>query len=192
MPIPSRCLQSASHVVIFTKGKEQRMDLTTSGNAAFILRRATLDDVPAVRELFRTTVLTVNAADYTADEVADWAACGDDDARWIELIATLHFVVAAYGSGKVVGYASLRGDGYLHSLFTHCEWQRRGVATALLREVERHAEQSGLSLIRTEASITARPFFVRRGYVVEAEQQARARRLWMTNFRMWKRLGQTY
>ena len=121
-----------------------------------------------------------------------FTACGDDEERWHGFIDTLHFVVAVDGAGEVAGYASLRGDGYLHSLFTHRDWQGRGVATALLGEVERHAVQSGISLIRTEASITARPFFERRGYVVEAEQKALARRLWMTNFRMWKRLEQTH
>lgn len=166
--------------------------MTANDGGAFTIRRATHDDVEAVQRLFRTTVLTVNATDYTPDEVADWAACGDDKERWHGFIDTLHFVVAVDGAGEVAGYASLRGDGYLHSLFTHRDWQGRGVATALLGEVERHAVQSGISLIRTEASITARPFFERRGYVVEVEQKALARRLWMTNFRMWKRLEQTH
>lgn len=41
-----------------------------------IFRSVTTADIPELKELFRNTVLTVNARDYTTEEVADWASCG--------------------------------------------------------------------------------------------------------------------
>ena len=155
-------------------------------------RKATLADIQEIKDLFANTVLTVNRKDYTEEETADWAACGERPGHWERLIGNLHFIVATNADGHIMGFAAIRSDGYLHSLFTHKDHQRQGVATRLLRLMESHAMANGAKTITSEVSITARPFFVRRGYVVEAEQQVRARRLWMTNFRMWKRLGQTY
>lgn len=40
------------------------------------IRQANLSDIPALKELYQNTVLTVNRKDYTAEEVKDWASCG--------------------------------------------------------------------------------------------------------------------
>ena len=56
--------------------------------ASCILRPATVEDLPALRALFHDTVLTVNLQDYTPEEVADWASCGDDIARTPPFVTT--------------------------------------------------------------------------------------------------------
>ena len=78
-------------------------------------------------------------------------------------------------------------EGYLHSLFVHKDWQGKGVASFLLAEVERKALEYGVKEVYSEVSITARPFFEKRGYVVEKVQKQQANRLWLTNFAMKKR-----
>lgn len=50
------------------------------------MRPLTEQDIPRMQELFRGTVLTVNARDYTEDEVKDWASCGDNVEHWKELM----------------------------------------------------------------------------------------------------------
>ena len=47
------------------------------------IRQVNLSDIPALQELYQHTVLTVNRKDYTAEEVADWASCGDDTSHWV-------------------------------------------------------------------------------------------------------------
>ena len=57
------------------------------------IRQVNLSDIPALQELYQHTVLTVNRKDYTAEEVADWASCGDDTSHWNELFEEQHYVV---------------------------------------------------------------------------------------------------
>ena len=125
------------------------------------IRRLAAQDIPEMRKLFRATVLTVNSKDYTKEEVEDWASCGD-------------------------GFSSMNTDGYLHSMFVHKDWQGKGVATLLLSEVEKIARGYGVHKISVEVSITARPFFEKRGYKVVKEQKAKANQLWLTNYVMEK------
>ena len=66
------------------------------------------------------------------------------------------------------------------------DWQGKGVATLLLSEVEKMARRYEVHKINVEVSITARPFFEKRGYKVVKEQKARANRLWLTNYVMEK------
>ena len=81
------------------------------------IRQVNLSDIPALQELYQHTVLTVNRKDYTAEEVADWASCGDDTSHWNELFEEQHYVVAENKEGVIVGFGSVNDDGYMHTLF---------------------------------------------------------------------------
>ena len=59
----------------------------------------------------------------------------------------------------LVGFASLTDEGALDFLYVHKDFQGKGIATALLKQVERIARKKGMAMLRTEASITARGFF---------------------------------
>lgn len=151
-------------------------------------RTLTEGDIPEMKRLFRDTVLSVNIQDYTEEEALEWASCADIPGRMEKLLATLHFIGATGPDGKIVGYTSMRHDGYLHSMFVHKDHQSKGIATALLNRIEKYASGLGISQITSEVSITARPFFEHRGYTVEYEQKPLCRRLYLTNFRMKKDL----
>ena len=107
------------------------------------IRPLTELDIPEMRELFRTTVLTVNSKDYTKEEVADWASCGDSIEHWKELLAKNDYIGAIDGQGKIVGFSSMNAEGYLHSMFVHKDWQGKSVATLLLSEVKKSLVDTG-------------------------------------------------
>lgn len=156
--------------------------------AAITIRNAGPDDTDELRTLFKDTVTHVNAKDYTAEEAADWAACGDDDGHWHRLMAEYRFIAAADGHSRIVGFTSVDGNGHLHSMFTHKDFLRQGIASALLEAAESHARGHGATRMTAEVSITAHPFFEKRGYTVTARQRVKARNMYMTNFRMEKHL----
>jgi putative acetyltransferase len=64
----------------------------------------------------------------------------------------------------------------------------RGVGGLLYEAVEQKARGKGLVRLSTEASITARPFFERRGFRIVREQTVSQRGVSMTNFVMEKDL----
>lgn len=138
--------------------------------------------------LFCGTVLSVNAKDYSEEELKDWASCGQNLEHWEKLLRE-HVFIGAFGDdGLFAGFASINAAGCLHSLFVHKDRQHLGVASLLLQNVHALARSYGIRSIRTEASITARPFFEKHGYRVLRQQKARARRLLLTNFLMQKDL----
>nr|WP_330420547.1 GNAT family N-acetyltransferase [Roseburia sp. AM59-24XD] len=65
-------------------------------------------------------------------------------------------------------------------MFVHKDNQRKGIATAICNQLEQFVEGN----ITTHASITARPFFEKRGYKVVMEQQAERRGVFLTNYVM--------
>ncbi len=155
---------------------------------AYNIRPMTVQDIPECQALFRSTVLTVNSKDYTKEEVSDWASCGDSIEHWEELFSMHNYIAALDREGHIIGFSSMNTDGYLHSMFVHKDWQRKGVATFLLSEVEKMARGYGMRKVSVEVSITALPFFEKCGYKVLKEQKAKANRLWLTNYVMEKTL----
>lgn len=145
-------------------------------------------DIPEMQNLFRTTVLNINIQHYTKEEVEDWASCGDDPARWKELLSHNQYIGAFDENDCLVGFSSMNKEGYLHSMFVHKDWQGKGVATQLLFEIETLAQQFNVTDITSEVSLTARPFFEKKGYKVIKSQKAKANKLKLTNFVMHKSL----
>lgn len=159
--------------------------------ADFIIRVAQPSDCVELKDLFQNTVLTINRRDYSQEEVEDWASCGENLTNIEEMIRTHYFIVAVNRQSQIVGFSSLTPQGYLHSMFVHKDFQGKGIATALLNEIERYAMATGIVRITSEVSLTARPFFEKRGYIVEAEQKRKANQLCLTNFWMAKVIKKT-
>lgn len=141
-------------------------------------------DIEEIQSLYRNTVLVINRRNYSQEEVEDWASCGDDLSKLESMIKTHYFIVAVNQQLQIVGFSSITPQGYLHSMFVHKDFQGEGVATLLLKEIERYAVTAGITRITSEVSITARPFFEKRGYTVEVEQKRRANQLSLTNYWM--------
>ena len=158
-------------------------------NTDFTIRIAQPADVLELKDLFQDTVLNINRRDYSKAEVEDWALCGNDISHIKEMIRTHFFIVATNQQLQVVGFASITHQGYLHSMFVHKDFQGKGIATILLNEIERYATATGIIRITSEVSLSARPFFEQRGYIVTEEQKRRANQLSLTNFWMAKNLS---
>ena len=82
----------------------------------------------------------------------------------------------------IVGFGDMASDGYLDRLYVHADHQGQGIATALCDRLE----QAVQGPITTHASITARPFFEKRGYAVIKEQTVERQGVALTNFVMIK------
>ncbi|MGN8897770.1 GNAT family N-acetyltransferase [Flavonifractor sp. HCP28S3_F3] len=139
------------------------------------LRLYRSEDCPALAALFYDTVHTVNARDYTPEQLDAWADGQVDLAAW-DASFLAHTTLVAEAEGSIVGFADLADDGYLDRLYVHKDWQGRGVATALCDALP----EAQL----THASLTARPFFEQRGWRVVKEQQVERRGVLLTNFVM--------
>ena len=91
-----------------------------------------------------------------------------------------HYTLVAVEENLLVGFGDIDKTGYLDRLFVHKDNQRKGIATAICNQLEQFVEGN----ITTHASITARPFFEKRGYKVVMEQQAERRGVFLTNYVM--------
>ena len=144
-------------------------------------------DCREMAALFYDTVHTVNARDYTPEQLDAWADGQPDLDAW-DLSFRAHTTLVAEEGGRIVGFGDMTGEGYLDRLYVHKDCQGRGVATALCDALEEHCRDLGLAAVTVHASKTALPFFLHRGYRVEREQQVPVRGQVLANCAMHKEL----
>jgi len=112
-------------------------------------------------------------------DAQQWTRRFDNKAVWVADL-----------NGVPVGFVDVARDGQIDMLYVHADHQGSGIASRLLRTVEVSAAKRGLLRLFTEASITARPFFERRGFRVIATQRVVRWAQEFVNYRMDKRLGE--
>ena len=139
-------------------------------------------DLDALLNLFYDTVHTVNLGDYTQAQVDAWADGRPDRSAWAKSLAA-HCTLVAVIDGDIVGFGDIDEDGYLDRLYVHHAFQGRGVATALCDRLEAHVPAKAVT---THASITALPFFLRRGYRLTRPQTVLRNGVALTNFALVK------
>jgi putative acetyltransferase len=160
-------------------------------DAAYSLRGLRCTDeaeIAAVIEVFRASVRVIARRDYGPDQVVAWAPDEIDVAGWAKRYETRQAWVVET-STRIAGFIELEGRDHLDMLYVHPAHQKQGVATALLAQLESAARALGAERLRAEASITARPFFERRGFRLVVAQTVTVRGQLFVNFRMEKPLA---
>lgn len=153
----------------------------TEREASVIIRAYQPRDCKELAELFFHTVHTVNAKDYTKEQLDVWATGKIDLEKWNQSFQE-HYSLVAVDHEIITGFGDIDHTGYLDRLYVHANYQGKGIATAICDQLE----QAVRGKIVTHASITAKPFFEKRGYRVIREQQVERQGIFLVNFVMEK------
>lgn len=134
-----------------------------------IIRPMQPTDARGYLETHRLAVLGIAAADYPEEVIRTWAASVTDAS-----IAALlrnpddEIRVVAEWQGEIVGFAALVAAKHeLRACYVCPRAARRGIGTALVRELERIARDRGLDRLEFVSSLTAEPFYRRLGYAAQ-------------------------
>jgi GNAT superfamily N-acetyltransferase len=159
------------------------------------IRQAIPDDIPALQELIRASVLGLQTADYSPEqlELALEKVFGvdtqliEDGTYFVAEARVDHGQVIAgcggwskrktlYGSDHCAG----REDAFLdpahdaakiRAFFVHPAWARRGVGSRILEACESAAEAEGFHRLEMGATLTGVPLYLARGYVEKEHRE---------------------
>jgi len=127
-----------------------------------LIRVAVHADLGALRDLYRRSSLS-NAGDRASllahPEALEFA--GDAVGEGLTRVAVV--------DGRIVGFATLLGDGELEDLFVDPDWMRRGIGRALVLDAVVLAPAHGLDRIEVTANGQALDFYESVGFVYDGE-----------------------
>lgn len=153
-----------------------------------MIRLATLADLEQITTLYRNAITIVNIKHYSTEQTAAWASRWNNTSAWTDKITNQHFLVTEENN-IITGFASVTYNGHVDMLFVHHNHQGKGIARGLLNAIEHFAVEQNITLLTTDASITARPVFERFGFSVVTPQIVTVDGVDLTNFKMNKLLA---
>ena len=140
-------------------------------------------------ELFKNSVRNICTVDYTNAQIEAWVGGDIDRDEWNNNYNDSYTIVAKINN-EIVGFANISDTGYLDMMYVHHKFQNRGVASALYNEIERYAKEYYFMTISTHASITAKEFFIKKGFTVAKKQQVIRNATLLENYVCKKFIGQ--
>lgn len=154
----------------------------------FPLRPFLPGDTPALRDLFGQSIEELTADDYDEEQRLAWMSRAEDaDAFAARLGSMLTLVVQV--EGEHLGFASLKDNSTIDMLYVHPHYVGEGVGRTLVSALEKIAAARGASLLTTEASDTALPFFERLGYEARQRNSTPIEDQWLSSTTMTKALA---
>jgi putative acetyltransferase len=151
------------------------------------LRRAEIDDLSVIQNLFVETVNHVCARDYNMEQLRVWTSGIENRSRWTTKLVNQYFLVATVEK-QIVGFGSLENENYVDFMYIHKDYQRQGLADKLLASLENEAKRHGTKILKSDVSKTAKGFFEKKGFKTITDQTKIIDSIEITNYRMEKEL----
>ena len=90
--------------------------------------------------------------------------------EWDEWDAPSRHFLAEDAQGHPIGTARLLPDGHIGRMAVLAFWRRRGVGTALMRQVLAAAREAGFTAVELAAQTHALKFYARFGFVTHGDE----------------------
>lgn len=142
-------------------------------------------DTAQIAQLFHNTVRKVNIQDYSAEQIIAWSPDNIYFRDWLAICSS-NFTYVALENDKILGFGELESNGHIDCFYIHDQHQRQGIGSKIYQAIEIKAMQLGLTRLFTEASITAKPFFISRGFKIIHPQKVSCRGQILVNYLMQK------
>ncbi len=139
------------------------------------------EDTKQIAQLFHDTVRLINIQDYSQKQVNAWSPDELNFRDWRDICAS-RFTYIAIANEQIVGFGELEADGHIDCFYVHYQYQRQGVGSKIYQAIEIKTRELKLTRLYTEASITAKPFFINQGFIVIKQQQVFCRGVAFINF----------
>ena len=152
-----------------------------------IWRKGRLEDLTELQKLFVESVKSVCSADYNAEQIKIWTSSVENIKRWKDIM-TYQAVIVAEFNNQIVGFTSLANFNYVDLMYVHKDFQKQGIAKRLYAVIEDIAKENKQTVLTSDVSKTARPFFSKMGFSVVKEQTVIRKGIELTNFKMTKTL----
>ena len=171
-----------------------------------MIREYRCADAAVTMAVFQRSITGLASRDYDDRQVRAWAAHTGSAGEWNSRRMAAHTWVAEWSDGAftnaddaadceaeedaarrsrpLVGFIDVDDAGYIDMLFVEPVYSGRGVASTLLDRVERFAQDTGITRLTVHASITARPFFLHRGFHTVATRRPMIGDVAFTNYLM--------
>ena len=134
-----------------------------------LIREIRPEDARAFLEVHHAAVRGLASKDYSSEVIEAWAPM-PITTQHVEAVQSNpdgEYRLVAEIDGRLVGIGCIVVQkNELRACYITPSASRRGVGSALLREIERAAREQGMTYLEAESSLTAEPIYSSKGYLI--------------------------
>src|SRR5689334_1650627 len=127
------------------------------------IRIAEESDIPALAELYQTTVLRIAPQHYSSAQTQMWASFASDTAGFQQFILKATTFIATDETG-ILGFAGIAVDGHVTSAYVRSDRIRQGIGSTLMQEILEYAYKYKIGRLYAEASEFSLGLFQKFGF----------------------------
>lgn len=136
--------------------------------------------------IYYNTIHNINSKDYTPGQINAWAPTSSLEIKdWQKKWERIPPIIALIND-QIVGFSEFEPNGHIDCFYVHHLFQGRGIGNFLMIKIEEKAHSNNITKIYAEVSISAKPFFIRKGFKVIKQQIVTIRNQELQNFIMEK------
>jgi len=139
-----------------------------------------------IPKLFTNTIHKTCNKDYTKEQLNAWANPNINYEVWEKRLNKTKPYLAILDE-KLVGFAEFYED-YIDCFYVHHEYQGCGVGKMLINNIFKIAKEKEQTSLRVNASITAKPFFEKFGFIEVKKNKVERNNIELVNFSMEKKI----
>lgn len=134
-------------------------------------------------DVFYNSVHGINTSVYSIEQQNAWAPLPIDYVKWANRFDIKKPYILTVNN-EIAGFIELESNGHIDCAYVAPKFERKGVATELLKHVIFIAKGVGLKELYVEASIVAKPLFEKLGFIVENENKVIRKNIILVNYSM--------
>ncbi|MGL1922538.1 MAG: GNAT family N-acetyltransferase [Hyphomicrobiales bacterium] len=152
------------------------------------IRNFDAKDAAEAAILFYNSIRIGTVDYYNKSQRHAWAVKIPDTDNWCARLTSQQTFIAEF-KNQIIGFMTIDDNGYIDLAFVSPNQIRIGVASMLYAEVEKYAIKHRLNTLTTQASLMAKPFFNKMGWLVVEQQTIIRQNIPIDNFLMEKSLA---
>ena len=157
-------------------------------NPKVLIREYKASDLTQVVKVFKDAVIETGPEQYTSEQVKVWSSYPADlDEFNTILLQGLTYV--AQEEDNIVSFGTLYPVDRIEFIYTIKKYSNMGIASSIYKMLENHARDHSVPKIFTEASIIAKPFFIKTGFKIEGKETVIRKNTEFQRYRMSKKLS---
>ncbi len=131
------------------------------------IRAAENKDAEGIYNAHMQSIRKLCARDYTAEEIAAWTSSPKPES-YVSAMEAGENMFVAVENGQIAGFTGIKADE-ICAVYVHPDFAGRGIGSALLERAELHLRENNISKARLHATLTAKPFYLRKGWKTDEE-----------------------
>jgi putative acetyltransferase len=134
-----------------------------------LIREIRPEDARAFLEVHHAAVRGLASKDYSSEVIEAWAPMpiSPQHVEGVQSNLEGEYRLVAEIDGRLVGISCIVAQkNELRACYVTPSASRRGIGSALLREIERAAREQGMTYLEAESSLTAERFYSSNGYLI--------------------------